>query len=120
MKSQVYMSDKRGAQHAIDQIKKAYATGKPHMVVIQEPTPQGTSKQKTKAMTLISMIANETGESDVRRVKDTFLNDMGWFEELAEEMAPMRIGITDLSKEQLSYLIDRLEQFCAEHGMRAA
>lgn len=119
MKSQIYVSDHGAAQHAIDMVKRAYATGQPHLVIIHEPTPQANSKQKQKAMTIISMIARETGEQDVRYVKDAFLNDMGFFEELVEEMKPMRIGLTDLSKEQLSFFIDRLEQFCAENGMRA-
>lgn len=120
MKAQVYFADKSGAQHAIDQIKRAYATGQPHMMIIQEPKAQASSKQKVKAMTLCSLIARETGEQDVDRIKDHFLNDEGWFPELAAELEPMRIGLTNLDKTDLSYFIDRLEQFCAENGMRAA
>ena len=120
MKSQVYVSDHAGAQHAIDMIKKAYATGQPHMVIIQEPRPQASSKQKAKAMTLVSLIARETGEEDVDRMKDQLLNEMGWFAELAEEKSPMRVGLTDLDKTDLSFFIDRLQQLCAEQGIRAA
>jgi hypothetical protein len=117
MKTQVFVSDKRGAQHAIDQVKKAYATGEPHLVLIQEPSPQTTSKQKTKAMTLCSIIARETGEEDVRRIKWWAINGSGWFAEKVEEMSPMEVGLTDLDRDQANQLIDRLEQFMAENGI---
>lgn len=120
MKSQVYMSDRAGAQHAIDQIKKAYATGQPHMIIIQEPTAQASSKQKKMAMTLVSLIARETGEEDVDRMKDQLLNEMGWFAELVEEKKPMRVSLSHLSKDDVSFFIERLLQLCAEQGIKAA
>lgn len=109
------MATRQSAQHAIDEIKKAHATGLTHIVIIQEPVEQATNPQKTKAMTMISIIAKETGEQDVERMKWMMLNEQGWFAELLEELQrPIRL--TDLSKEQISEFIDRLDQFMAEQG----
>ena len=116
MKAQIYVSSRNSAQHAIDAIKDAYASGSPHLVLVMPPEPQASSKQKQKAMTIISKIAQETGETDVRQTKHIMLNDMGWFDEQVELQSPVPLGLTDLNKAELSFLIDRLEQFCAEQG----
>ena len=118
MKAQAWVTDHRSAQRAIDLIKEAYATGKPHVVIVQPPRKQQSNAQIIKAMTLVSMIAEETGEQDVDRMKYIMLNTMGWFPELVEERKPAPVGLTDLSKDQTSKFIDLLENFAAEQGYR--
>ena len=116
MKAQTWVSDRQSAQRAIDLIKEAYASGKPHVVVIQPPMKQASNAQRIKAMTMVSLIAAESGEQDVERVKYTLLNTMGWFPALVEERAPVPLGLTVLSKEQTAYFIDLLDNFAAEQG----
>jgi len=116
VKTQIYLGTRQSAQHAIDEIKKAYATGMPHVMIIREPVPQQTRRQQKKVWVMVSVIATETGEQDEERMTDIMLNDMGWFAALGEELAPTRVSLTRLSKKETSFFIDRLDQFMSEQG----
>ena len=97
-------------------IKEAYASGTPHEMWLW-PFPIPTAAQKTKASILIKEIAQSQGFDDVRDLKAYF--SMKYFgstfvEENGVDVEVVRTGLTDLNKEELSFLIDRLEQFKAE------
>lgn len=115
---EMLIRDRDSAQQAIDAIKAAYKDGE-HVMTLW-PFPLPTAAQKTKASILIKEIAKSEGFDDVRDLKTYFL--MKYFgsvyaEQDGEDVEVVRTGLTDLSKDELSYLIDRLEQFKAEAGI---
>lgn len=117
MKAQVYITDRSTAQAAIDKVKEAFATGKPHIFLVQEPTKQRTTKQNAMAWALLQKIAEFTGEEDVRYLEGILLSK--WFppivtEFMGETVSVPVTSISELDREQTSKLINNLVRLEAE------
>ncbi len=114
-------------QQAIHILKTVYIEhvkrGKPLILHIDEPHVPYSAAQRSKAHAIYGDIQKATG-NDLKTIKEWSLDEhqAGWFMNVLEvdhdgnvKSVPRRFS--DLDKDQVTYLIDRLQQHCAENDI---